>query len=292
MASLDRVFSTAAVADICSSPLWTESCVTGVGRSAGALGLFPAFNFIAGDHQNENGEGEDREILAGLIAPIALDQAHQISEDLIRHFGTLPRVLASFESAAPMAFLPANVSNHLLTLKHLISRLLRRDVSQNPIFSSTDGLLAYLHNEMSHLERETLRVLFLDAGNRLIYEKIMWEGTLTSVQCHPREIIRMALQRNASALIIVHNHPSGNPEPSASDIVVTQELCHAAFYLGIVVHDHIIISCGGHVSMRAEGMLDEKQEFANTSAHKNESNRQFGKSFIAETVSKLMAFMG
>jgi DNA repair protein RadC len=291
LASLDRVFSIAPVADICSSPLWPKSCVSGVGRSAGALGIFPAFDFDAGDDQNSNGAGEDREILAKLIAPIAMEQAQQISDNLIRHFGTLPRVLAAFEGGAPIAFLPANVSNHLRTLKHLISRLLRRDVSRNPILSSTAELLAYLHNEMSHLERETLRVLFLDASNRLIYEEIMWEGTIASVQCHPREIICMALKRSASAVIIVHNHPSGDPSPSASDITVTQELNHAASYLGIIVHDHIIISRGGHVSMRAEGMLDKEQKYAHTAADKNGSDKPIGKLFLTAIVSKLLAFL-
>jgi DNA repair protein RadC len=291
LASLDRVFSIAPVADICSSPLWPKSCVAGVGRSAGAMGIFPAFDFDAGDDQNSNGAGEDREILAKLIAPIAMEQAQEISDNLIRHFGTLPRVLAAFEGGAPIAFLPANVSNHLRTLKHLISRLLRRDVSQDPILSSTDGLLAYLHNEMSHLERETLRVLFLDANNRLIYEKIMWEGTLTAVQCHPREIICLALQRNASALIIVHNHPSGDPRPSASDITVTQELNHAASYLGIIVHDHIIISRGGHVSMRAEGMLDKEQKYAQNDDLENGPDQPFGSIFFTDIMSKLLAFL-
>ncbi len=292
---MDRIISTDAAAYIRSHAPWDQSGVTCAWRGAGALGVFPDFNFAGGDNNQPDTRSEDQEILAELIAPIAFDQAQRISRDLIHIYGTLPRVFAAFENGAQLTLLPANVSNYLRTLKHLISRLLRRDVSQDPILSSTDGLLAYLHNEMSHLERETLRVLFLDASNRLIYEKIMWEGTLTAVQCHPREIICLALERKASALIIVHNHPSGDPRPSASDITVTQELSHAASYLGIAVHDHIIISCGGHVSMRAEGMLDKEQKNAHHNAHhnaqKNLSEKPFGKPLFTGILSKLLAFL-
>jgi DNA repair protein RadC len=291
LASMDRIVSTDAAAYIRSYAPWDQSGIASTWRGTGAVGVYADFNFAGGNSNQTDARSEDQEILAELIAPIALDQAQRISKDLIHSFGTLPRVLAAFESGAQPSILPANVSNHLRTLKQLISRLLRRDVSQDPILSSTDGLLAYLHNEMSHLERETLRVLFLDANNRLIYEKIMWEGTLTAVQCHPREIICLALQRNASALIIVHNHPSGDPRPSASDITVTRELNHAASYLGIIVHDHIIISRGGHVSMRAEGMLDKEQKYAQNDDLENGPDQPFGAMFFTDIMSKLLAFL-
>jgi DNA repair protein RadC len=288
---MDRVLSADAAAYIRGHAPWDQSGIASTWRGAGAMGVFSAFNTSGGDDNPADARSEDQEILAELIAPIAFDEAQRISKELIRNFGTLPRVFAAFESGAPLSILPTNVGNHLRTLKHLISRLLRRDVSQDPILSSTDGLLAYLHNEMSHLERETLRVIFLDAGNRLIYEKTMWEGTLTAVQCHPREIVCLALQRGASALIIVHNHPSGDPRPSASDIRVTQELSHAASYLGITVHDHIIISRGGHISMRAEGLLDKEQKYAQNDVHENGSNPSFGTLLLTSIISRLLAFL-
>jgi DNA repair protein RadC len=220
-----------------------------------------------------------------LIAPIVFEHADSISHDLIRNFGSLPRVLAGIEAGNEETKLPSGVVIHLHALKRLISRLLRRDVSHDPILSTTNELLAYLHNEMSCLDRETLRVLFLDSGNRLISEKVMWEGTVSSVQCHPREIICAALKRRASALILVHNHPSGDPSPSPADIAVTRELRLAASYLGIVLHDHIVVCAGGHISMRAEGMME-------TTGH-NDNNHAAAKSgpqpFWMRSLSKLHA---
>jgi DNA repair protein RadC len=255
LAALDRLFPINAAVDVCSIIDWPKSGVTGAGRGTGAVGVFSAFDIAHSNDYKSQGRSEDQEILAKLIAPIAPAQAQRISKDLIRDFGTLPRVFAAFENGAQHSIMPANVSNYLRILKHLLSRLLRLDVSQDPILSSTDSVLAYLHNEMSHLERETLRVLFLDAGNRLIHEQVMWEGTISSVQLHPREIIHVALQRHACALILVHNHPSGNPAPSKEDICVTHALCTAATFMGIEVHDHLIVSSSGHYSMSAEGIL-------------------------------------
>lgn len=271
MAALDRIVSTDAAAYVRGYAAWDQFGVARPWRGSGAVGLFPIGDIANGDadHADALNEGretedwtiedwkiEDQEILAAMIAPIARDQAEQISDDLISHFGSLPRVLAAFDDGIQAPMLPNIIGNHLRMSKLLISRLLRREAVKTPLLSATDDLLNYLHNEMSHLTRETMRVLFLDINNRLIFEKTMWEGTLASVQFHPREIIRLALQHHSSALILVHNHPSGNPEPSAADISVTGELCVAAAYLDILVHDHIIISGGGHISMRDKGLMN------------------------------------
>jgi DNA repair protein RadC len=280
LAALDSIVSTDTIADLCSSVFRAEFGVASTWGSTRPLGLSPTGAFGAGDikgtdHSSEDQEIEDQEILARLIAPIAFDQANSISHELIRNFGTLPRVFAGFEDENEGAILPSNVAAHLNALKRLISRLLRRDVSHNPILSTTNELLGYLHNEMAYLDRETLRVLFLDASNRLISEKIMWEGTVASVQCHPREIICTALQRRASALILVHNHPSGDPAPSPADIAVTRELTQAASYLGIVLHDHIVVSVSGHFSMRAEGLMETTGHNGNIRAAGKPDNQTF-----------------
>jgi DNA repair protein RadC len=285
LAALDSIVSTDTIADLCSSVIRAEFGVTSAWGGTRPLGLSPTGAFGADDikgpdrssedREIEDREIEDQEILAGLIAPIVFDQANSISHELIRNFGTLPRVFAGIEDGNEGAILPSNVAAHLNALKRLISRLLRRDVSRDPILSTTNELLAYLHNEMACQDRETLRVLFLDASNRLISEKIMWEGTVASVQCHPREIICAALQRGASALILVHNHPSGDPAPSLADIAVTRELNHAASYLGIVLHDHIVVSVSGHISMRAEGLMDANGHNDNGHAAGKPDNQPF-----------------
>jgi DNA repair protein RadC len=285
LAALDSIVSTDTTANLCSGVIRAEFGVAGAWRGTGHVGLSPAGDYIAGNISRPDRSREDQEILAELIAPIVFEHADSISHDLIRNFGSLPRVLAGIEAGNEETKLPSGVVIHLHALKRLISRLLRRDVSHDPILSTTNELLAYLHNEMSCLDRETLRVLFLDSGNRLISEKVMWEGTVSSVQCHPREIICAALKRRASALILVHNHPSGDPSPSPADIAVTRELRLAASYLGIVLHDHIVVCAGGHISMRAEGMME-------TTGH-NDNNHAAAKSgpqpFWMRSLSKLHA---
>ena len=285
MASVDRLISIAAASDLSGGSVWPKSCVSGPWRGPRAVGIFATVDTVtrdkhcldprletyeeqwstedrAGldqatkDQAGEDQAGEDREILAAFIAPIVRDQAGRISNDLILRFGTLPQVFAAFDDDAQAPFLPNIIANHLRVSKSLISRLLRREIVKTPLLSTSDDLLDYLHNDMAQLTRETMRVFFLDANNQLMHEQAMWEGTLAAVQFHPREIVRLALRYHSSALILVHNHPSGNATPSASDIQMTHELCLAARYLGIVVHDHIIISSSGHVSMYAEGLMD------------------------------------
>ncbi len=258
MASLDRILSIHAVADICSSAIWPESGVARVGRGTGSMGVPAAFDFIDSYNTNAGARSEDQELLAELIAPVAFSDAVFISKYLIHNFGSLPQILAKIDDDMTLPHLPMSVITHLCAVKHMIARVLRRDIAVQPILSTSKDLLDYLHFEMAHLERETLRVLFLDSANRLIHDRTMWQGTVNSVQCHPREILSAALHRKSSAMILAHNHPSGNPRPSADDIRQTRELCIAASHLNIVVHDHIIISSSNHFSMRAEGFLDFK----------------------------------
>lgn len=126
--------------------------------------------------------------------------------------------------------------------------------------STSDALIAYLHHDMAPLTREVFRVLFLDSGNRLLADRIMWRGTVAGVQIHPREVLREALNCDASALILVHNHPSGDPTPSQHDIAITHRLIAACEPFDVTVHDHIIVSRGGFLSMRGEGLMRETAE--------------------------------
>jgi DNA repair protein RadC len=268
LASLDSVLSIHAVADVRGVPFWPEPSVARIGRSAGPLGVLAAADFADGDDKDAGEYREDQEILADLIAPVAFADALWISKDLLNRFGTLPQILAKIDDGINIPHLPQIVVNHLSAVKLTIARLLRRDICCQPILSTTKALLDYLHLEMAHLERESLRILFLDAANRLIKEKVMWQGTVSSVQCHPREILSAALQHKACAIIIAHNHPSGNPQPSPDDIRMTREICLAASHLDILVHDHIIISAGNHFSMRAEAIID----FTNFSKFTSQNN--------------------
>ena len=132
-------------------------------------------------------------------------------------------------------------------------RLSRAKVMGKPVLSGWQTLLDYCHTAMAHRTKEHFRILYLDRKNVLIADEEQAEGTIDHVPVYPREIIKRALALNASALILVHNHPSGDPTPSEADISMTLQIETAAQTLNIVVHDHIIIGQSREISLRAEG---------------------------------------
>ncbi len=134
-------------------------------------------------------------------------------------------------------------------------RLARSRVIQRPIVSSWDALIDYCHTAMAHRETEQFRILFLDKKNTLIADEAQAKGTVDHVPVYPREVVKRALELNASALILVHNHPSGDPTPSPEDIAMTEQISTAALALGITVHDHLIIGKSTELSFRSEGYL-------------------------------------
>jgi DNA repair protein RadC len=134
-------------------------------------------------------------------------------------------------------------------------RLMRAKVIQKPLLSSWDALLDYCHTAMAHRETEQFRVLFLDRKNVLIADEEQAKGTVDHVPVYPREIVKRALELNASALILVHNHPSGDPTPSQADLTMTSQVQDACAALGLVLHDHLIIGKEKELSFRAHGYL-------------------------------------
>ena len=134
-------------------------------------------------------------------------------------------------------------------------RLARAKVMQKHVVSSWDALLDYCHTTMAHRETEQFRVLFLDRKNMLIADEEQAQGTVDHVPVYPREVVKRALELNASAIILVHNHPSGDPTPSDSDITMTQQVEDAAKALGLTLHDHLIIGKSRELSFRAQGYL-------------------------------------
>jgi DNA repair protein RadC len=134
-------------------------------------------------------------------------------------------------------------------------RLLRTRLLGKPALSSWSALLDYCSAAMARSETEEFRVLFLDRKNVLVADEVQSEGTVDHAPVYPREIIKRALALNASALILVHNHPSGDPTPSRADIEMTREIVEAARALRIAVHDHIVIGRGGTASFKGLGLL-------------------------------------
>ena len=134
-------------------------------------------------------------------------------------------------------------------------RMLRNEVAARPVLASWQALLDYLRADMAHLGVERVRVLHLNTRNMLIRDENMGDGSIDQAAIYVREVIRRAIDLGSAALILVHNHPSGSPEPSRQDIEVTRQIIEAGKRLNIAVHDHIIVGAQGHVSMRAKGLL-------------------------------------
>ena len=133
--------------------------------------------------------------------------------------------------------------------------LVRGKVLNRPVLSSWQSVLEYCQASMAHERTEAFRVLFLDSKNALIADEVQQTGTVNHAPVYPREVVKRALALSATAFIMVHNHPSGDPTPSPGDIAVTKEVAAAARSLGIVLHDHIIVGRGTHASFKSLGLL-------------------------------------
>ena len=134
-------------------------------------------------------------------------------------------------------------------------RLARARVMQKPVISSWDAVLDYCHTTMAHRDIEQFRIFFLDRKNVLIADEEQARGTVDHVPVYPREVVKRALQLNASALILIHNHPSGDPTPSDDDITMTRRVQEACDALSITLHDHIIVGKSCELSFRSSGYL-------------------------------------
>jgi DNA repair protein RadC len=174
-----------------------------------------------------------------------------IAKDLLRRFGSFAEVLA-----APPALLSEvdGVGDSVVTDLKIVEAAARRftkgAVSRRPVLSSWTSVIDYCRTAMAFAEKEQFRLLFLDRRNALIADEVQQSGTIDHTPVYPREVVKRALELSASALILVHNHPSGDPTPSAADIKMTREIVDVAKPLGIVVHDHIIVGREGHASLK------------------------------------------
>ena len=147
---------------------------------------------------------------------------------------------------------------HTLKLVEALGvRTLREAVIGRPVIASWQAVLDYCTARLGHNKTEHFRVLFLDNHNALIADEEQQHGTVDHVVLYPREVIKRALEHGASAVVLVHNHPSGNPSPSRADIELTKEVAKAGATLGVTVHDHLVIGRSRHVSFKEAGLLTE-----------------------------------
>jgi DNA repair protein RadC len=191
-----------------------------------------------------------------LFRAIPRQDVKPLARLLLDTFGDFNRVI----SAAPARLQlvkgvgPAVVLE-LKLVEAAAQRLMRARVMQKPVLSSWDALLDHCHTTMAHRETEQFRVLYLDRKNVLIADEEQAKGTVDHVPVYPREIVKRALELNASALILVHNHPSGDPTPSEADIAMTAQVQDACAALGLTLHDHLIIGKERELSFRAQRLL-------------------------------------
>ncbi|PZO66745.1 MAG: hypothetical protein DI498_05685 [Paracoccus denitrificans] len=191
-----------------------------------------------------------------LFRAIPRQDVKPLARRLLEMFGDFNRIL----SAEPARLEQVDgvgpaVICELKIVAAAAQRLARSRVIQRPVLSSWDALLDYCHTAMGHAEIEQFRVLYLDRKNVLVADEEQARGTVDHVPVYPREIMRRALELNASAMILVHNHPSGDPSPSDADITMTARIVDAAKVMGLTVHDHLIIGKSRELSFRAEGLL-------------------------------------
>jgi DNA repair protein RadC len=193
----------------------------------------------------------DRQVLERLLNVIIPQRAARTAQKLLDRYGTLPRVFAAFDcfhSADPVGELLGAVRGTLL-------QSLQSEVTKGPVLCATEAVVEYLTFSMSGLGIEEVRVLFLDTKNRVLRDEVVSSGTINEAAIYPREILRRALEYGSTAMIIAHNHPSGDPQPSQADIDATKRLIVAGRELGIVLHDHIIVAREGWVSLKSEGVI-------------------------------------
>lgn len=179
-----------------------------------------------------------------------------VARRLLDRFGDFNRVLSAEPTQlAQVEGVGLAVVTELKIVEAAAQRLARSRVINRPVLTSWDALLDYCHTTMAHGAVEQFRVLYLDRKNVLIADDEQARGTVDHVPVYPREIVRRALDLNASAMILVHNHPSGDPTPSAADIDMTRQIVAAAGTMGITVHDHLIIGKSRELSFRSSGLL-------------------------------------
>ena len=191
-----------------------------------------------------------------LFAAVPRRDTKPLAKALIARFGSFAEVIAAKrERLLEIDGVGEAVANQLKIVEAAAQRLARGKVMGRPALSSWAALLDYCMAAMARSQNEEFRVLFLDRKNVLVADEVQSRGTVDHAPVYPREIVRRALEHGASAIILVHNHPSGDPTPSRADIDMTREIAAAAKALKIAVHDHLVIGRGGHASFKSLGLL-------------------------------------
>jgi len=199
----------------------------------------------------------DYELVEYLLAlAIPRRDTKPLAKALLREFGSLAQLIAADpQSLRRVDGLGDGAIAALKIVQATSLRMLKGEIADRPLLSSWDALLDYLRADMGPLDIERVRVLYLNTRNMLIRDELASEGSIDQSAIYTREVVKRALDLGAAAIILVHNHPSGSPEPSRQDIAITRDIAAAAAKLGVTLHDHIIIGGKDYRSLRAMGLL-------------------------------------
>jgi DNA repair protein RadC len=199
----------------------------------------------------------DHELVEYLLAlAIPRRDTKPLARKLIADFGGFGELLAADgEAIVRIGEVSEGAAAAIKIAQAAALRLLEKRIEDRPVLGSWTALIDYLHADMAHHPVERVRVLYLNSKNMLIRNEPLSEGSVDEAAVYVREVIRRALDYHATALILVHNHPSGDPQPSSADIKLTRDIVEAARHLKIQVHDHVIIGTRGHSSLRSMGLI-------------------------------------
>lgn len=180
-----------------------------------------------------------------------------LAKALLKRFGSLPGVMAANpDTLRSVDGVGDSTVVALKLVQAVAQRMLKREVLDKPVLDSWNRVLDYCHSVMAHQREEQLRLFFLDGRNALVADEMQSKGTVNHTPLYVREVVKRALELGASALIMAHNHPTGDPSPSRDDIALTREVRNALKAVGVSLHDHIIIGRKGHVSLRSMNVID------------------------------------
>lgn len=199
----------------------------------------------------------DYEILELLLFPTRpRGDVKPLAKALIAEFGSFARVVtADPQLLRRVPGIGDSAIAILRTVQEAAVRLVKEDMTENPIIQSWQSLLDYCRATMGHINTEQFRILFLDKKHMVIADELQEVGTVDRAAVYPREVVKRALYLEAAAIILVHNHPSGNTKPSKADIDITKHIMQAAAIVGVDLHDHVIISSKSHYSFKSHGII-------------------------------------
>jgi DNA repair protein RadC len=191
----------------------------------------------------------DAELLTQLLTAAKVRRPRATAATLLAQFGSFA------EAVSASGGMQEEATAYLATVRAAALRLLHGKIKERPVLSCWSAVLDYLRAALAFEGREQFRVLFLDRRNHLIVDERHQHGTVDHTPVYPREVVRRALELGACAVVLAHNHPSGDPAPSAADVAMTKLVIEACQVFGIAVHDHVVIAKGGHASLKGMGLI-------------------------------------